>query len=88
MSLRNRKVMLSLLENRLQRTPVEEREKAYLEWGRDDEFFVGEMIQWNKEKGQEIYRLPTKEVSLFFNISHCFTSSARWSLNSQPMEAH
>ena len=65
-SLRNRKVMLSLLENRLKRTPVEEREKAYLEWGRDDEFFVGEMIQWNKEKGQEIYRLPSKEVRFLY----------------------
>jgi hypothetical protein len=62
MSLRNRKVMLGLIENRLEKTPVEEREKAYLEWGRDDEFFVGEMIQLNKEKNHDVYKLPTKEV--------------------------
>jgi hypothetical protein len=71
-SFRNRKVMLSLIENRLQRTSVQERDKAYLEWGRDDEFFVGEMIQLNQEQGQEIYKLPTKEVLCSFYFCFLF----------------
>jgi hypothetical protein len=62
LSLRNRRVMLEMIERRLNHTAVEKREKAYLEWGRDDEFFVGEMIKFNEEKGQEVLKLPNKEV--------------------------
>lgn len=68
LSIRNRKVMLKLIHDKLNRTDIDKRDKAYLEWGRDDEFFVGEMIQHNKIQGGEVYRLPPKEVdSLAFS---------------------
>lgn len=63
LSIRNRKVMLSLIYNKLNQTEVEKRDKAYQDWGRDDEFFVGEIIATNKIKNQQYYNLPKKEVS-------------------------
>ena len=65
LSLRNRLVMLSLIYNKLNQTDINQREKAYLDWGRDDDFFVSEMLSINKQQNNELYHLPNKEVSLF-----------------------
>jgi hypothetical protein len=76
LSLRNRQVMLKMIERRLNQTSEEKRVKAYLEWGRDDEFFVGEMIKFNQDQGLEVLKLASKEVSHSTAlVDHLYTDS-------------
>lgn len=76
MSLRNRVTMLSLIYNKLNQTEAAAREKAYLDWGRGEELFVGDMINTNKQKNQEQYRLPSKEVCSSSSV-YCYYFDSR-----------
>lgn len=79
-SIRNRKLMVKIIEYALNRVPSDKRKFAYKEWGQEDHFFISTLLEMKKKNLVDWDKLviATKNQSMTFGANGGYYNNDNW----------